>query len=80
MKMTRLNIQLPVSLKAKLDSVRSQGISAAGLIRTSLEPTFQPAPHRQKGTVSHEAACSIKSAMAGLEQSHLSRAGAVMSR
>lgn len=44
MKMTRLNIQLPVALKAKLDAVKAQGTTAAGLIRHLLNQHFnQPA-------------------------------------
>jgi hypothetical protein len=42
MKMTRLNIQLPVALKVKLDSLKSQGTSAAGLIRHLLHQYFSP--------------------------------------
>lgn len=41
MKMTRLNIQLPHSLKAKLDTERRQGTTAAGLIRHLLEQHFK---------------------------------------
>ena len=40
MKMTRLNIQLPIALKAKLDALKSQGISAAGFIRHLLIQHF----------------------------------------
>ncbi len=40
MKMQRLNIQLPKSLKAKLDAERQRGTSAAGLIRHLLEKHF----------------------------------------
>jgi hypothetical protein len=44
MKMSRLNIQVPVELKAKLDALKVQGISAAGLIRHLLNQHFdQPA-------------------------------------
>jgi hypothetical protein len=41
MKMQRMMIQLPVSLKAKLDALRKQGTSAAGLIRHLLEQHFK---------------------------------------
>ena len=37
MKMERVLIQLPTNLKAKLDSLRSQGYTASGLIRALLE-------------------------------------------
>lgn len=41
MKMQRLNIQLPVKLKAKLDAERKRGTSAAGLIRHLLDEYFK---------------------------------------
>lgn len=41
MKMSRLVIQLPGSLKAKLDAARARGTSAAGLIRHLLEQYFK---------------------------------------
>ena len=37
MKMERVLIQLPPDLKAKLDSLRSQGYTASGFIRAVLE-------------------------------------------
>ncbi len=37
MKMKRVVIQLPSSLKAKLDALRAQGYTAAGYIRSLLE-------------------------------------------
>ncbi len=37
MKMERVVIQLPSSLKAKLDALRAQGYTAAGYIRSLLE-------------------------------------------
>lgn len=40
MGMTRLHIQLPKPLKAKLDAERRRGTSAAGLIRHLLEQHF----------------------------------------
>lgn len=41
MQMQRLNIQLPKTLKAKLDAERTRGTSAAGLIRHLLEQHFK---------------------------------------
>ena len=41
MKMQRLNIQLPVTLKTQLDAERKLGTSAAGLIRHLLEQHFK---------------------------------------
>ena len=41
MQMQRLNIQLPNTLKAKLDGERKRGTSAAGLIRHLLEQHFK---------------------------------------
>lgn len=40
MTMVRLPVQVPVSLKKKLDAVRKNGTSAAGLIRHLLEQYF----------------------------------------
>jgi hypothetical protein len=40
MKMQRLNIQLPADLKAKLDTEKKCGTSAAGLIRHLLQQYF----------------------------------------
>lgn len=40
MKMTRLVVQLPKTLKAKLDEERKRGTTAAGLIRHLLEQHF----------------------------------------
>jgi len=37
MKMERVLIQLPTSLKTKLDALRSQGYTASGYIRALLE-------------------------------------------
>ena len=37
MKMERVLIQLPTDVKAKLDSLRSQGYTASGFIRALLE-------------------------------------------
>jgi hypothetical protein len=41
MQMQRLNIQLPRTLKAKLDAERQRGLTAAGLIRHLLEKHFK---------------------------------------
>ena len=41
MKMVRILVQLPGSLKAKLDAERKRGTSAAGLIRHLLEQHFK---------------------------------------
>lgn len=41
MKMKRLIIQVPVTLKAKLDTERRQGTTASGLIRHLLEQHFK---------------------------------------
>lgn len=41
MKMVRLLIQVPPTLKAKLDAERKRGTSAAGLIRHLLEQHFK---------------------------------------
>lgn len=49
MKMTRLNIQLPSLLKVKLDALRAEGITAAGLIRHLLTQHFNQAQKGQKG-------------------------------
>lgn len=41
MKMRRVMVQLPASLKAKLDALRARGTTAAGLIRHLLEQYFK---------------------------------------
>jgi hypothetical protein len=41
MKMVRIVVQLPKSLKAKLDGERRQGITASGLIRHLLDQHFK---------------------------------------
>ena len=41
MKMIRMLIQVPTSLKAKLDAERRQGTTASGLIRHLLEQHFK---------------------------------------
>jgi hypothetical protein len=40
MKMARLNVQLPLPIKAKLDALRTQGTTTSGLIRHLLEAHF----------------------------------------
>ncbi len=37
MQMTRIQVQLPLALKRKLDASRAQGYTAAGYIRAVLE-------------------------------------------
>ncbi len=37
MQMTRIQVQLPLALKHKLDALRAQGYTAAGYIRAVLE-------------------------------------------
>jgi len=37
MQMTRIQVQLPLALKHKLDALRAQGYTAAGYIRSLLE-------------------------------------------
>ena len=46
MKMLRLNIQLPSSIKAKLDSLRKHGYTASGYIRGLLEDDLR---YREEG-------------------------------
>ena len=40
MKMTKLLIHLPVSLKKKLDALKAQGYTASGFVRFLLEREF----------------------------------------
>lgn len=44
MKMTRIMIQLPETLKSKLDALRKQGTTASGFIRNLVEREFHRAP------------------------------------
>lgn len=37
MRMTRILVQVPISVKQKLDALRSQGYTASGFIRALLE-------------------------------------------
>jgi hypothetical protein len=48
-RMTRVLIQVPESLKRKLDALWAQGYTAAGFIRTLLERELSKAPVGQKG-------------------------------
>ncbi len=47
MKMARLNIQIPVPMKAKLDALRAQGTTASGFIRSLLEREFKTSRHKK---------------------------------
>ena len=50
MTMTRIIVQVPRPLKAKLDAKRKSGTSASGLIRHLLEQHFHATPMKgQKG-------------------------------
>ncbi len=50
MTMVRLLVNLPAPLKAKLDSLRSQGYTASGYIRALLERELNQ-PHNQERKV-----------------------------
>ena len=41
MNMFRMNVSIPIALKAKLDTERRQGTTASGLIRHLLEQHFK---------------------------------------
>ena len=41
MKMFRMNVSIPISLKSKLDAERRTGTTASGLIRHLLEQHFK---------------------------------------
>lgn len=47
-KMVRLNIQIPMLLKSKLDALRAQGMTASGLIRNLLERELNPTRRKRK--------------------------------
>ena len=49
MAMIRIIVQIPTSLKAKLDGLRAQGYTASGFIRSVLERELNQPPRRQKG-------------------------------
>jgi hypothetical protein len=42
MKMFRMNVSIPLSLKAKLDGLRRQGTTSSGYIRALLERELTP--------------------------------------
>lgn len=46
MAMVKLLIQVPMSIKAKLDAIRATGTSASGLIRHLLQEHFNQAAQR----------------------------------
>ncbi len=48
-KMVRMLIQVPESLKAKLNALRDHGTTASGFIRWLLEQHFKQAPTAKKG-------------------------------
>ena len=50
MRMTRMNIQLPKSLKAKVDALRADGTTASGLIRRLLNEFFGIRPTKERRT------------------------------
>lgn len=47
--MTKVLIQLPVSLKKKLDSLKAQGYTASGFIRALLEREFAQSTKKKGG-------------------------------
>lgn len=49
MRMIRLVIQLPPALKAKVDALRAQGITASGFIRNLLAQHFNQPQAGRKG-------------------------------
>ena len=44
MKMVRMMIQVPATIKAKLDALRKQGTTTSGFIRSLVEREFHRAP------------------------------------
>ena len=48
-KMIRMPIQLPPELKAKLDALRSKGVTASGYIRSLLEKDLAATKPPKKG-------------------------------
>jgi len=44
MKTIRMNISLPLALKARLDALRKQGTTSSGFIRSLVEREFHRAP------------------------------------
>ena len=49
MKMTKLLVSVPESLKAKLDELRTQGYTTSGFIRAVLERELKQTTSGQKG-------------------------------
>ena len=49
MKMTKLLVSVPESMKAKLDTLRTQGYTASGFIRAVLERELRQITSWQKG-------------------------------
>ncbi len=49
MQMTRIQVQLPVALKHKLEALQAHGTTASGFIRWLLEEHFKQAPADKKG-------------------------------
>ena len=47
--MVRILIQVPQSLKAKLDTLRTNGTTASGYVRSVLERELHQTPTQQKG-------------------------------
>ena len=47
--MVRILIQVPQSLKSKLDGLRAQGTTASGFIRAVLERELNQTPTAKKG-------------------------------
>ncbi|MGC4097189.1 MAG: hypothetical protein QM706_08750 [Nitrospira sp.] len=48
-RMERIKIQVPASLKAKLDALRAQGTTASGFIRNLLAQHFTEAATKRSG-------------------------------
>jgi len=49
MKMTKVLVSMPESMKAKLDALRTQGYTASGYIRAVLERELEQISSGQKG-------------------------------
>ena len=52
MKITRLNIQLPEPIKARLDALCAEGTTASGLIRRLLSEFFANKPAKAERRIS----------------------------
>jgi hypothetical protein len=48
-KLIRMNISVPLDIKAKLDALRTKGTTSSGFIRSVLERELKNAPTGQKG-------------------------------